>query len=48
MYRDAPLALFASALAFPHPVTGEALRFEAAPPEFWPWTPFPDSFGRER
>ena len=40
-YRDAPLALFASALAFPHPVTGEALRFEAATPEVWPWTLFP-------
>ena len=39
-FRDAPLALFASALAFPHPVTGEALRFEAAPPEHWPWTLF--------
>ena len=39
-YRDVPLALFASALAFSHPVTGEALRFEAAPPEDWPWTLF--------
>ena len=39
-YRDAPLALFASALAFPHPLTGEALRFEATPPEVWPWTLF--------
>ncbi len=40
-FRDAPLALFASALAFPHPVTGEGLRFEAAPPSVWPWTLFP-------
>ena len=39
-YREAPLALFASSLAFLHPVTGEALRFEAAPPEVWPWTLF--------
>ena len=39
-YRDAPLALFAAALAFSHPVTGEALSFEAAPPDSWPWTVF--------
>ena len=39
-HREAKLALFASALAFPHPITGEAMRFEAEPPESWPWTLF--------
>ncbi len=39
-YRDAPLALFAAALSFPHPETGERLAFTAGPPPLWPWTCF--------
>lgn len=34
------IALWAHALAFPHPVSGEALRFTAPPPEAPPWTDF--------
>ena len=40
--REAPLALFAAALSFPHPVTGERLRFTAEPPSDYPWTLFSD------
>ena len=32
------IALWSHALAFPHPVTGELLRFTAPPPERPPWT----------
>ena len=39
-YRELPLALFACALAFPHPQNGETLRFEAAPPDAAPWNGF--------
>ncbi len=39
-YRDAPLALFACALSFPHPGDGRTLRFTAAPPETEPWNGF--------
>lgn len=41
-WRDCPLALFASSLAFPHPLTRETLRFTASPPAVWPWTLFAD------
>ena len=34
---DCELALFSRVLGFRHPVSGEALRFEAEPPELWPW-----------
>ena len=40
VFRDSPLALFASSLSFPHPVTGEALSFSAEPPAIRPWTDF--------
>ena len=38
--RDWPLALWSCALAFRHPVTGEALAFSAPPPEAEPWPRF--------
>lgn len=41
-WRETSLALFASALAFPHPLTRETLRFSASPPAVWPWTLFAD------
>lgn len=46
-FRDCPLALFASALSFPHPVTGETLRFASTPQEIWPWTLFADCLHKE-
>ena len=39
-YREAGLALWSARLAFPHPVTGQALSFELPPPKAWPWTLF--------
>ena len=33
-------ALCAASLAFPHPLTGEALRFDAPPPAGFPWELF--------
>ena len=33
-------ALFAKALSFPHPKTGEVMRFEASPPDEFPWSLF--------
>jgi len=33
-------ALFAAALAFPHPKTGKVMRFEASPPKEFPWSLF--------
>lgn len=33
-------ALFAAALAFPHPKTGRVMRFEASPPDEFPWSLF--------
>ena len=38
--RDCPLALWSEELRFPHPLTGEALRFAAPPPDCPPWTDF--------
>ena len=38
--REWPLALFASALSFSHPESGQTLRFSAAPPPVPPWTLF--------
>ncbi len=35
-----PLALFSCALTFPHPVTGQLLRFSALPPATPPWDAF--------
>ncbi len=35
--RTCPLALWAHTLAFPHPVSGEPLRFSAPPPNTEPW-----------
>ena len=40
--RSCPPALFAAALSFPHPVTGESLHFTAEPPSDYPWTLFSD------
>ena len=34
------LALWSAELAFPHPLTGEKLRFFVAPPRIVPWTDF--------
>ena len=39
-WRDRGLALWSTALSFPHPVTGEALRRELPPPADWPWSLF--------
>ena len=39
-YRDSTLALWERRLALCHPFTGEALGFEAPPPQVWPWTMF--------
>ena len=41
--RDCPLALWAHALAFPHPVTGETVAMRAAPPREMPWVLFPSA-----
>lgn len=38
--RDCGIALWSHALTFPHPVTGEELRFSAPPPDSFPWTKF--------
>ncbi len=35
--RTCPLTLWAHTLAFPHPVSGEPLRFSAPPPSIEPW-----------
>lgn len=34
------VALFSAGLRFPHPKSGQMLRFEAAPPQTFPWTLF--------
>lgn len=34
------VALWSAALCFPHPTTGEALRFTAQPPQVYPWSLF--------
>lgn len=39
--RDCGIVLFSRALCFHHPVTGEALRFEALPADAYPWSLFP-------
>ena len=38
--RDCGIALWSHALCFPHPLTGETLRFTAPPPQIAPWTRF--------
>ena len=38
--RDCGIALWSYALAFPHPLSGEILRFTAPPLEIAPWTRF--------
>ena len=38
--RDCALALFSTALSFPHPRSGELLSRRLQPPEAWPWTLF--------
>ena len=38
--RDCPIALFSCALSLPHPRTGEALSFSAAPEAIYPWQLF--------
>ena len=35
------IALWSRSLAFPHPASGETLRFSALPPDAPPWTLFP-------
>ena len=38
--KDFGIALWSAALSFPHPVTGETLRFRAPPSKTDPWTRF--------
>ena len=38
--RGCGVALWSAALAFPHPLSGETLRFTAPPPDTEPWTRF--------
>ena len=38
--RGGALALWSASLGFPHPLTGEKLRFSAPPPEAFPWDLF--------
>ena len=38
--RSGPLALWSASLGFPHPLTGERLRFSAPPPAGFPWELF--------
>ena len=38
--KDFGIALWSATLSFPHPVTGETLRFGAPPPKTEPWTWF--------
>ncbi len=38
--RGCPIALWSAVLRFPHPGTGEELRFAAPPPEEFPWRLF--------
>lgn len=37
---DCEIALWSHSLAFTHPETGERVRFQALPPEAWPWSEF--------
>lgn len=37
---DCEIALWSHSLAFTHPETGERVRFQAPPPEAWPWSEF--------
>ena len=39
-WRDRGLALWSTALSFPHPVTGERLSRTLPPPKDWPWSLF--------
>lgn len=41
-HREIPLGLWAYSLSFPHPVTGEAMRFAKSPPRLPPWDSFDD------
>ena len=38
--RGCPIALWSQSLSFPHPKSGELLRFRAQPPAAEPWTRF--------
>lgn len=38
--KNCNLALWSNSLRFPHPVSGEAMRFTAPPPDVFPWTEF--------
>ena len=40
IYRDCPIALWSYALSFKHPITGEALSFNALPESVYPWNEF--------
>ena len=46
-YRDCGLALFSTELAFSHPVSGERICRELAPPSIWPWTIFEEELHTE-
>ena len=37
---EGDIALFSCKLAFPHPLTGDAMTFEKKPPAAYPWTEF--------
>ena len=37
---EGDIALFSCVLAFPHPLTGDAMTFEKKPPAAYPWTEF--------
>lgn len=37
---DCPIALWSCRLGFSHPVTGQKMEFEQAPPEIYPWNKF--------
>lgn len=41
------ICLYASALSFNHPITGERLHFRAPVPEEWPWTLFKEDSSDE-
>ena len=38
--RLGPIALWSASLSFPHPSTGETMRFDAPPPDAFPWELF--------
>jgi len=45
--EEGPIALWSRGLAFPHPATGETLRFAKDPPEITPWTLFEEVLWRQ-